>query len=57
MNPDVLLRYAPALVSGFGVTVMCWAAGGALGLLLGFVVLFTILHAGRKRWAEARATM
>ena len=38
MNPDVLLRYAPALVSGFGVTVMCWAAGGALGLLLGFVV-------------------
>ena len=38
MNPDVLLRYAPALLSGFGVTVMCWSAGGALGLLLGFVV-------------------
>ncbi len=38
MNPDVLLRYAPSLVSGFGVTVMCWSAGGALGLILGFVV-------------------
>jgi polar amino acid transport system permease protein len=38
MNPDVLLRYAPALVSGFGVTVMCWSAGGALWLLLGFFV-------------------
>ena len=38
MNPDVLLRYAPALVSGFGVTVLCWSAGGALGLILGFVV-------------------
>ena len=38
MNPDILLRYAPALLSGFGVTVMCWSAGGALGLLLGFVV-------------------
>jgi polar amino acid transport system permease protein len=38
MNPDVLLRYAPSLVSGFGVTVLCWAAGGALGLLLGFFV-------------------
>jgi polar amino acid transport system permease protein len=38
MNPDVLWRYAPALVSGFGVTVMCWSAGGALGLLLGFVI-------------------
>ena len=38
MNPDVLLRYAPALVGGFGVTMMCWSAGGALGLLLGFVI-------------------
>jgi polar amino acid transport system permease protein len=38
MNPDVLWRYAPALLSGFGVTVMCWSAGGALGLVLGFVV-------------------
>ena len=32
MNFDVLWRYAPALVSGFGVTVLCWGAGGALGL-------------------------
>ncbi len=38
MNPDVLLRYAPSLVGGFGVTVMCWSAGGAFGLLLGFVI-------------------
>jgi polar amino acid transport system permease protein len=38
MNPDVLLRYAPSLISGFSVTVMCWSAGGALGLLLGFVI-------------------
>ena len=38
MNPDVLWRYAPSLVSGFGVTVMCWSAGGALGLILGFII-------------------
>jgi polar amino acid transport system permease protein len=38
MNPDVLWRYAPSLISGFGVTVMCWSAGGAFGLLLGFVI-------------------
>ena len=38
MNPDVLLRYAPSLISGFGVTVMCWGAGGALGLILGFII-------------------
>ncbi len=24
--------------------------GASLGLLLGFVVLFTMVHAGRKRW-------
>ena len=28
-----------------------WLGGGAsLGLLLGFVALFTMMHAGRKRW-------
>jgi polar amino acid transport system permease protein len=38
MSFEVLWRYAPSLISGFGVTVMCWSAGGALGLVLGFVV-------------------
>ena len=38
MSFEVLWRYAPALVSGFGVTVLCWSAGGALGLVLGFIV-------------------
>jgi polar amino acid transport system permease protein len=38
MSLEVLWRYAPALISGFGVTVLCWGAGGALGLVLGFVV-------------------
>jgi polar amino acid transport system permease protein len=38
MNPDVLWRYAPSLVGGFGVTILCWGAGGALGLLIGFAI-------------------
>jgi polar amino acid transport system permease protein len=38
MNLDVLLRYAPTLVGGFGVTIYCWAAGCALGLAIGFAV-------------------
>jgi polar amino acid transport system permease protein len=38
VNPDVLIRYAPALVYGFGVTIFCWAAGSALGLAIGFAV-------------------
>ena len=42
MNPDVLWRYAPSLVSGFGVTVLCWSAGGALGIVLGFVIALAL---------------
>jgi len=38
VSPDVLIRYAPSLVSGFGVTALCWSLGGALGVALGFVV-------------------
>jgi polar amino acid transport system permease protein len=38
MNLDLFWRYAPSLLSGFGVTIVCWAAGGALGLILGFAI-------------------
>ena len=38
MSWDVLLHYAPALAFGFGVTIVCWSAGSALGLALGFAV-------------------
>ena len=38
MNWNVLLHYAPSLIGGFGVTVFCWSAGSALGLLVGFAV-------------------
>lgn len=38
MSLDLLLHYLPSLLSGFGVTILCWAAGGALGLLLGFAI-------------------
>jgi polar amino acid transport system permease protein len=38
VNWDVLIRYAPALVYGFGVTIVCWAAGSALGLAIGFAI-------------------
>jgi polar amino acid transport system permease protein len=38
MNLDVLWRYVPSLLSGFGVTILCWSLGGALGLVLGFTI-------------------
>ena len=38
MNLDVLWHYLPSLAFGFGVTVFCWSAGGALGIALGFAI-------------------
>ena len=51
MNAEILWRYAPALLSGFEVTVLCWAAGGALGLALGFAIaLLYRLRLPPLRW-------
>ena len=38
MNAEMLAHYAPLLLSGFAVTIVCWGAGGALGLLIGFAI-------------------
>ena len=38
MSLDLIWHYAPSLLSGFGVTILCWAAGSALGLILGFAI-------------------
>ena len=51
MNPEILWHYAPALLSGFEVTVLCWVAGGALGLALGFAIaLLYRLRLPPLRW-------
>ena len=52
MNPDVLWRYLPSLAIGFGVTVLCWSVGGALGMALGFAIaLLRRLRLPPLRWA------
>lgn len=38
MDASLWLHYGPMLASGFGVTVLCWACGAAIGLALGFIV-------------------
>jgi polar amino acid transport system permease protein len=38
MSFDVLAHYAPALISGFLVTILCWSAGGLLGIALGLLI-------------------
>jgi polar amino acid transport system permease protein len=51
MSLAVLWHYAPSLLSGFGVTVLCWATGGALGLALGFAIaLLYRLRLPPLRW-------
>ncbi|TYC51171.1 amino acid ABC transporter permease [Rhodobacterales bacterium] len=38
MEFDLFLRYGPALLTGFGVTILCWLVGSFGGLVLGFVL-------------------
>jgi polar amino acid transport system permease protein len=38
MSLDQFWHYAPSLLSGFGVTILCWAVGSTLGLILGFAI-------------------
>jgi len=52
MSPDVLWRYLPSLISGFGVTIGCWSVGGALGMILGFAIaLLNRLPLPPLQWA------
>ena len=40
------------MLSGFGVTILCWGAGGALGLVLGFAIALVYRTAiPPLRWA------
>lgn len=39
MDLTLLVDYGPALLRGFGVTILCWAAGCVIGLALGFVLM------------------
>jgi polar amino acid transport system permease protein len=38
MSFEILWRYAPSLLSGFGVTILCWLGGSAIGLIAGFAI-------------------
>jgi len=38
MEYDLFVKYGPALLSGFGVTILCWIAGSAGGMALGFLI-------------------
>ncbi len=51
MSLDVFLSYLPSLLSGFGVTIFCWAVGAAFGIALGFAIALLLrLRAPLLRW-------
>lgn len=51
MQWGIYLHYGPALASGFAMTLFCWFAGAALGVVLGFVMaLLRQLPVPPLRW-------
>jgi polar amino acid transport system permease protein len=52
MSFEILWRYAPSLLRGFGVTILCWAAGSMIGLVAGLAIaLLYRLRFAPLRWA------
>lgn len=51
MSLDVLWTYLPSLVSGFGITILCWSVGSLIGVVLGFSIALLIrLPISPLRW-------
>ncbi|WP_319530472.1 amino acid ABC transporter permease [uncultured Cohaesibacter sp.] len=38
MEFELFIRYGPALLSGFAVTILCWLVGSIGGLIVGFIL-------------------
>ena len=45
---DILQQYGPALLRGFGYTILCWALGTVFGMALGLMIAL-VRHYG-PRW-------
>jgi polar amino acid transport system permease protein len=51
MEIDLFVRYGPALLRGFAVTIACWIAGSFGGMALGFLIACIYQWSGR--WIRA----
>ncbi|MCB1492307.1 MAG: amino acid ABC transporter permease [Rhodobiaceae bacterium] len=51
MELDLFARYGPALLQGFGVTILCWLVGSLGGIVLGFLIACVYQWSGR--WVRA----
>ena len=51
MEFDLFIRYGPALLNGFAVTIVCWIFGSLGGLALGFLIACLYQWSDRRlRW-------
>jgi polar amino acid transport system permease protein len=51
---DLLVQYGPSLLRGFGLTILCWAAGTVCSMVLGLVIALLQRYAPKPvRWAIA----
>ena len=48
MDFSIFLQYGPALLKGFGVTILCWLAGTVFGMALG--LLIALIQRYGPRW-------
>ncbi|WP_109451769.1 amino acid ABC transporter permease [Azospirillum sp. TSH64] len=39
LDLSLLVQYGPALLRGFGITILCWGAGCLIGMVLGFALM------------------
>ena len=39
LDLSLLVQYGPALLRGFGITILCWGAGCLIGMVLGFILM------------------
>lgn len=47
MDFSVFVQYGPALLKGFGTTILCWLAGTVLGMALGLAIALVQRYAPR----------
>jgi polar amino acid transport system permease protein len=51
MDLSILLKYGPILLTGFGLTILCWALGTIFGMALGLVIALMQRYGPRPlRW-------
>ncbi len=55
MELGLFLQYGPALLSGFGMTVLCWIIGTIGGVALGFLIALLQRYGNRPLRAVLQA--